>query len=240
MVRAAGSTVPVWQRDSSLWQCPVPPSQGTGTASPPWDEGRACARQPRHQRAGPEPNWALCCLSAVTAIAPSLEPSQLCPQGPCHLYQEDLFKLMRPQEAPGSIAARVGNYSGPQPWSPAPQASWWAGVRGREVTVPVEAMSMGGCQAGGGRAGLNPPSAALASPAAVAVAAERCWRAGAAAEVQEAVQLLGMPAHTAPVPMALPVAALLGCCRHVGHVGTQGGHEVVAQAGTALLGGKHW
>lgn len=104
--------------------------------------------------------------------------------------------------------------------------------------MPVEAVSMGGCQAGGGRAGLDPPGTALASPAVVAVAAERCWHAGAGTKVQEAVQLLGLPAHTAPMPMALPVAALLGCCRHVGHVGTQGGHEVVAQAGTALLGGE--
>lgn len=95
---------------------------------------------------------------------------------------------------------------------------------------------MGGCQARGGRAGLDPLGTALAGPSAVAVAAERGRRAGAGAEVQEAAQVVGLLAHAASVPVALPVAALPGCCCHIGHIGTQGGHEVVAQAGTALLG----
>lgn len=100
--------------------------------------------------------------------------------------------------------------------------------------MPVEAMSIGERQAGGGRAGLDTLVTALARPSMVAVAAERGQHVGARAEEQEAAQVMGPPAHAAPMPMALSVAAFLGCCRHIGHIGTQGGHDVVTQAGTAL------
>lgn len=105
--------------------------------------------------------------------------------------------------------------------------------------MPIEAVSVGGHLAGGGRAEPDPLGTAFTCPAAVAVAAESGRRAGTGAEVQEAAQVVGLPAHTAPVSVALPIAAFPGCCRHVGHVGTQGGHEVVAQVGTAFLGRKH-
>lgn len=98
---------------------------------------------------------------------------------------------------------------------------------------------MGRHLAGGGRAEPYPLGTTLPCPAMVAVAAESSPRAGTRAQVQEGAQLVGLPAHTAPVPVALPVAALSGCCRHIGHVGTQSGHEVVAQVGTAFLGRKH-
>lgn len=104
--------------------------------------------------------------------------------------------------------------------------------------MPVEAMNMGECRAGGGRAGLDASVTALASPSTVAVAAERGQGVGTRAKEQEAAQVVGVPAHTAPMPMALLVAAFPGCCRHIGHIGTQGGHDIVAQAGTALLGGE--
>lgn len=105
--------------------------------------------------------------------------------------------------------------------------------------MPIGAVSVAGHLAGGGRAKLDTLGTAFTCPATVAVAAESSPRASPGAEVQEAAQVLGLPAHAAPASVALPGAALPGCCRHVGHVGTQGGHEVVAQAGTAFLGRKH-
>lgn len=104
--------------------------------------------------------------------------------------------------------------------------------------MPVEATNMGERRAGGGRAGLDTSVTAVASPSTVAVAAEGGQWVGTRAKEQEAAQVMGLPAHTAPMPMALPVAALSGCCCHIGHIGTQGGHDVVAQAGTALLVGE--
>lgn len=99
--------------------------------------------------------------------------------------------------------------------------------------VTVEAM---GEHRAGGRALRLRLHAVLASPAVVAVAAEGC--PGAHTQVQQDAQLLGLPPHTAPMPVALLQAARpRGCC-HIGHIRPQGGHKVVAKAAAALLGGR--
>lgn len=97
---------------------------------------------------------------------------------------------------------------------------------------------MRGHLAGGAKAEPYALGTVFPCPATVAVAAESSWWASSGAKMQEAPQVVGLPTHTAPVSMALSIAAFSGCCRHVGHVGTQGGHEVVPQAGTAFLGRK--
>lgn len=99
--------------------------------------------------------------------------------------------------------------------------------------MPIEAV--GGRRAGSGALQLR-LLAVLAGPAPVAVAAEGC--PGACTQVQQDAQLLGLLPHTAPMPVALLQAARpRGCC-HVGHIGPQDGHEVVAKAAAALLGGR--
>lgn len=78
---------------------PMHPSQGKGADSSLWNQDRACAGKLRHRWVHPEPKWGLCCLSAAIAIVPGLgaprSPPKLCPQGPCQLCREDLFKLIK-------------------------------------------------------------------------------------------------------------------------------------------------